>query len=207
MLKTLSMTKTKIAGLVCGCKMLVLAVLLSGAAASRADVANDALPSDQEAVVVAQQRISMILAGDANAPEMQGEQCLPSRRIRSVDVLDGRTLIFDLGRDRNYLVRLNRQCFGLRRNTPISYEITGGRLCRLDGIRALENWGVNRLVPGPRCSIPSFIAINDIERTVVEDRIAADKAAKVAQLKADKAARKAAKRAERQAKENAKTAA
>ena len=208
MLKRFSMTKTKNAGLVCGCKMLVLAALLSGTAASRADVAkHDALPSDQEAVVVAQQRISTILAGDANAPEMQGEQCLPSRRIRSVDVLDGRTLIFDLGRDRNYLVRLNRQCFGLRRNTPISYEITGGRLCRLDGIRALENWGVNRLVPGPRCSIPSFIAINDIERSVVEDRIAADKAAKVAQLKADKAARKAAKRAEREAKENAKTAA
>lgn len=207
MLKRFSMTKTKNAGLVCGCKMLVLAALLSGTAASRADVAKHALPTDQEAVVVAQQRIRTILAGDASAPEMQGEQCLPTRRIRGVDVLDGRTLIFDLGRDRNYLVRLNRQCFGLRRNTPISYEITGGRLCRLDGIRALENWGVNRLVPGPRCSIPSFIAINDIERSVVEDRIAADKAAKVAQLKADKAARKAAKRAEREAKENAKTAA
>ena len=83
--------------------------------------------------------------------------------------------------------------FGLRRNTPISYEITGNRLCRLDGIRALEHWGLDRLVPGPRCAIPSFIAISDVERSVVEDRIAADQAAKVAQHKADKAARKAAK--------------
>jgi hypothetical protein len=112
-----------------------------------------------------------------------------------------------MGRHRSYLVRLNRQCFGLRRNTPISYEIHGGRLCKHDGIRALENWGVNRLVPGPRCAIPSFIEINDIELSVVQDRIAADKAAKVAQHKADKAARKAAKRAAREARRNAKNAA
>ena len=63
---------------------------------------------------------------------------------------------------------------------------------------------MNRLTPCPRCAIPSFIAISDVERSVVEDRIAADKAAKVAQHKAVKAARKAAKRAAKEAKRNAK---
>jgi len=189
-----------------GCKMLALVALLLWSVESLADEAAQAQPPSEEAVV-AQQRVSTILSDDANAPKIQGEQCLPARRIRSVDVLDSRTLVFDLGRDRNYLVRLERQCFGLRRNTPISYEITGNRLCRLDGIRALEHWGHNRLVPGPRCAIPSFIAINAVEREMVEDRIAADKAAKVAQHKADKAARKAAKRAKREAKRNAKNAA
>jgi len=186
--------------------MLALVALLLWSVESLADEAAQAQPPSEEAVV-AQQRVSTILSDDANAPKIQGEQCLPARRIRSVDVLDSRTLVFDLGRDRNYLVRLERQCFGLRRNTPISYEITGNRLCRLDGIRALEHWGHNRLVPGPRCAIPSFIAINAVEREMVEDRIAADKAAKVAQHKADKAARKAAKRAKREAKRNAKNAA
>ena len=207
MANTLSMMKSKDVGLLGGCKMLLLAALLFCSVAGRADVAEQAQPTDEEAVIVAQQRISAVFSGDANALELQGDQCLPARRIRGVDVLDGRTLVFDMGRHRSYLVRLNRQCFGLRRNTPISYEIHGGRLCKHDGIRALENWGVNRLVPGPRCAIPSFIEINDIERSVVQDRIAADKAAKVAQHKADKAALKAAKRAEREARRNAKNAA
>ena len=205
MVNTLSMNSMNAVWLH-GCKMVALAALLLWSVESLADEAAQAQPPSEEAVV-AQQRVSTILSDDANAPKIQGEQCLPARRIRSVDVLDSRTLVFDLGRDRNYLVRLERQCFGLRRNTPISYEITGNRLCRLDGIRALEHWGHNRLVPGPRCAIPSFIAINAVEREMVEDRIAADKAAKVAQHKADKEARKAAKRAKREAKRNAKNAA
>ena len=205
MVNTLSMNSMNAVWLH-GCKMVALAALLLWSVESLADEAAQAQPPSEEAVV-AQQRVSTMLSDDANVPKIQGEQCLPARRIRSVDVLDSRTLVFDLGRDRNYLVRLERQCFGLRRNTPISYEITGNRLCRLDGIRALEHWGHNRLVPGPRCAIPSFIAINAVEREMVEDRIAADKAAKVAQHKADKAARKAAKRAKREAKRNAKNAA
>ena len=205
MVNTLSMNSMNAVWLH-GCKMVALAALLLWSVESLADEAAQAQPPSEEAVV-AQQRVSTILSDDANAPKIQGEQCLPARRIRSVDVLDSRTLVFDLGRDRNYLVRLERQCFGLRRNTPISYEITGNRLCRLDGIRALEHWGHNRLVPGPRCAIPSFIEINAVEREMVEDRIAADKAAKVAQHKADKEARKAAKRAKREAKRNAKNAA
>ncbi len=204
---TLSMMKINYGGLLGGCKALLLAALLFCSVAGRAGVAEQAQPTDDEAVIVAQQRISAIFSDDANVPEIQGDQCLPARRIRGVDVLDSRTLVFDMGRHRSYLVRLKRQCFGLRRNTPISYEIRGGRLCKHDGIHALENWGVNRLIPGPRCAIPSFIAINDIERSVIQDRIAADKAAKVAQHKADKAARKAAKRAEREARRNAKNAA
>lgn len=206
MVNTLSKMNSMDAVWLHGCIMLALVALLLWSVESLADEAAQAQPPSEEAVV-AQQRVSTILSDDANAPKIQGEQCLPARRIRSVDVLDSRTLVFDLGRDRNYLVRLERQCFGLRRNTPISYEITGNRLCRLDGIRALEHWGHNRLVPGPRCAIPSFIAINAVEREMVEDRIAADKAAKVAQHKADKAARKAAKRAKREAKRNAKNAA
>ena len=202
----LSMMKINYGGLLGGCETLLLAALLFCSVAGRAGVAEQAQPTDDEAVIVAQQRISAIFSDDANAPEIQGDQCLPARRIRGVDVLDSRTLVFDMGRHRSYLVRMKRQCFGLRRNTPISYEIRGGRLCKHDGIHALENWGVNRLIPGPRCAIPSFIAINDIERSVIQDRIAADKAAKVAQHKADKAARKAAKRAEREARRNAKNA-
>ena len=146
-----------------------------------------------------QQRVDAIFADDADVAELGSDRCLPARRIRDVDVLDRRTLVFDMGRKDNYLVRLKRQCFGLRRNTPISYEIHGGRLCRLDGIRALENWGFNRFVQGPRCTIPSFIKVSEAELELVEARIDAARASRTAQRDADKAARRAAKAAREQA--------
>ena len=83
----------------------------------------------------ADQRVDAIFADDAEMAELGTDRCLPALRIRDVDLLDQRSLLFDMGRNNNYLVRLKRQCFGLRRNTPISYEIHGGRLCRLDAIR------------------------------------------------------------------------
>ncbi len=146
-----------------------------------------------------QQRVDAIFADDADVAELGSDRCLPARRIRDVDVLDRRTLVFDMGRKDNYLVRLKRQCFGLRRNTPISYEIHGGRLCRLDGIRELETWGFNRFVQGPRCTIPSFIKVSEAELELVEARIDAARASRTAQRDADKAARRAAKAAREQA--------
>ena len=113
MVNTLSQMNPMDAVWLHGCKMLALVALLLWSVESLADEAAQAQPPSEEAVV-AQQRVSTILSDDANAPKIQGEQCLPARRIRSVDVLDSRTLVFDLGRDRNYLVRLERQCFGLR---------------------------------------------------------------------------------------------
>ncbi len=173
----------------------VLAVGLTMVLSSFGAIADAISPAQQ----AAQQRVDALFSDGADTQLKAGERCLPARRIRSVDVLDSRTLVFDVGRNQNYLVRLQRQCFGLRKNTPITYEITGGRLCKLDGIRSLENWGGNRLVPGPRCTIPSFIEISQDELELVEARVDADKAARLAERKAAKAARKAAKQAQKQA--------
>ena len=126
---------------------------------------------------------------------VEGQRCLPARRIRGVNVLDNRTLVFDLGRDENYLVRLKRQCFGLRKNTPISYEVHGSQFCKHDGFRALETWSIGQFVPGPRCSIPIFIPVTDLEKGLVRARVKADQEARVAERKAEKAARRAAKEA------------
>ncbi len=139
-----------------------------------------------------QQRVDAIFADDADVAELGSDRCLPARRIRDVDVLDRRTVLFDMGRRDNYRVRLKRQCFGLRRNTPISYEIHGGRFCRLDGIRALKSWGFSRFVQGTRCTIPSFIKVSEAELELVGARIDAARASLTAQRDADKAARRAA---------------
>jgi hypothetical protein len=132
---------------------------------------------------------------DSSDAMVEGQRCLPARRIRGVNVLDNRTLVFDLGRDENYLVRLKRQCFGLRKNTPISYEVHGSQFCKHDGFRALETWSIGEFVPGPRCSIPSFIPVTDLEKGLVRARVKADQEAKVAERKAERAARRAAKEA------------
>jgi|GEM_PF-1388502 hypothetical protein len=152
-------------------------------------------PSTQElATLQALARVNSIFSDSSDAM-VEGQRCLPARRIRGVNVLDNRTLVFDLGRDENYLVRLKRQCFGLRKNTPISYEVHGSQFCKHDGFRALETWSIGQFVPGPRCSIPSFIPVTDLEKGLVRARVKADQEARVAERKAEKAARRAAKEA------------
>ena len=152
-------------------------------------------PSTQElATLQALARVNSIFSDSSDAM-VEGQRCLPARRIRGVNVLDNRTLVFDLGRDENYLVRLKRQCFGLRKNTPISYEVHGSQFCKHDGFRALETWSIGQFVPGPRCSIPSFIPVTDLEKGLVRARVKADQEAKVAERKAERAARRAAKEA------------
>ena len=140
-----------------------------------------------------EQRVEAIFTDGADMVEIGSERCLPARRIRGVDVLDNRTVVFDMGRKDNYLVRLKHQCFGLRRDSAISYEMHGGRLCRLDGFRTIETWGLNRFVPGPRCAIPAFIKLSEAELELVQAMVLAEKAARIAQRNAKKAARRAAK--------------
>ena len=159
-----------------------------------ADVAAQAAQQQED-----EQRVEAIFADGADMAEIGSEQCLPARRIRGVDVLDNRTVVFDMGLSDNYLVRLKHPCFGLRRDSAISYEMHGGRLCRLDGFRSIETWGLNRFVPGPRCSIPAFIKLSEAELELVEAKVLAEKAARIAKRNAKKAARRAAKEAKEQA--------
>ena len=172
----------------------------NSSAESENDPHRDSVPTQevasQEALTqAAQAKVAAIFAD--SGPDIEGQRCLPSRRIRSVDVLDNRTLVFELTRDTHYLVRLKHSCFGLRRDTPISYEIHGSQFCSLDGFRALERWSLDQLVPGPRCSIPSFIPVTETELALVEDRLDADRAARAEARKAKKAARKAEREAAR----------
>ena len=170
--------------------------LTGWAETNRAEQAREAAQqSTQElASLQAQSRVDNIFSDSSDAT-VEGQRCLPARRIRGVNVLDNRTLVFDLGRDENYLVRLKRQCFGLRKNTPISYEVHGSQFCKHDGFRALDTWSIGQFVPGPRCSIPSFIPVTDLEKGLVRARVKADQEARVAERKAEKAARRAAKEA------------
>ena len=54
----------------------------------------------------ADQRVDAIFADDAEITQLRTDRCLPALRIRDVDLLDQRSLLFDMGRNNNYVVRL-----------------------------------------------------------------------------------------------------
>ena len=69
----------------------------------------------------ADQRVDAIFTDDADITELGTDRCLSVRRKRDVDALDQRTLLFDMGRNNNYVVRLVPHSIGLRPDSPISY--------------------------------------------------------------------------------------
>ena len=69
----------------------------------------------------ADQRVDAIFADDADITELGIDRCLSVRRKRDVDALDQRTLLFDMGLNNSYMVRLVPQSIGLRPDTPTSY--------------------------------------------------------------------------------------
>ena len=85
------------------------------------------------------------------------ERCLSIHRIREVDALDDRHVVFRLSRKALYLVQLPHRCPGLRRNDPVAYESQSGMsVCTHDAIRGTFRYGPGDTRLGPPCSIPGF---------------------------------------------------
>ena len=85
------------------------------------------------------------------------ERCLSIHRIREVDALDDRHVVFRMSRKRLYLVQLPHRCPGLRRNDPVAYEtLNGMSVCTHDAIRGTYRFGPGDTRLGPPCAIPGF---------------------------------------------------
>ena len=110
-----------------------------------------ALPAEVEAIL-----------SEPSAPSdyVDEERCLPIHRIRDVDALDDRHVLFRMSRKALYLVQLPRRCPGLRRNDPVAYEtLNGMSVCSHDAIRGTFRFGSGGSRLGPPCAIPGFQAI------------------------------------------------
>jgi hypothetical protein len=70
-------------------------------------------------------------------------------------VLDDQTILFYMRGDRAYRNYLPRKCPGLEREDRFMYETRGGRLCSIDTITVLEQWGA-RLERGQTCGLGEF---------------------------------------------------
>lgn len=126
-------------------------------------------PSAQEALTVEE-----ILQRDPSAEDYgESPRCIDSNRIRHIDVLDDKHVVFEMPRDQFFLAQFERRCPGLRRNKMVMTEPKGSRLCRLDTIRALEEWGLGNYQPGIPCRIPGFQSVTKEQVMQLKDALKA----------------------------------
>lgn len=102
----------------------------------------------------------------------QAERCVRTDQIRSIDVLDDKHIAFEVRRNQYYLVQFERRCLGLRRNSAVVFEPTGNRLCKLDGIRPIDDWGG---VPGAKCTINGFESVTKEQLVMLKETLQAER--------------------------------
>lgn len=96
------------------------------------------------------------------AIDREGERCINTRNIRSTDILDERTILFRM-RGGDYFVNyLRNDCPSLVREERFSYRSSGGRLCQVDMIRVLEQFG-GFIQEGMSCGLGAFYPVTEEE--------------------------------------------
>ena len=93
------------------------------------------------------------------------ENCITVQRIDQTDALDDQTIIFRMRGDRVYRNTLPNKCPGLQRENRISWATSTSRLCNIDTITVLEDYGVG-FRPGFTCRLGQFVPLSEAE---VED--------------------------------------
>ena len=96
------------------------------------------------------------------AIDREGERCISTRNIRSTDILDDRTILFRMRGGDYYVNYLRNDCPGLVREERFSYRSSGGRLCQIDMIRVLEQFG-GFIQEGMSCGLGAFYPITGEE--------------------------------------------
>lgn len=111
------------------------------------------------------------------------ERCIFTRDIRDTEILDDRHVVFELSRNRLYLVQFQYACHGLRRGGSMAYETRNGSLCRLDQLRAFEP-GLS--IPYPPCSVPGFMPVEAEQVALLRESLKSQRKAQRDAYKAEK---------------------
>lgn len=102
---------------------------------------------------------------DEGAFDRTPENCIIVSRIDETDAIDDQNIIFRMRGDRVYRNTLPRKCPGLARENRIAYSTAAARLCSIDTITVIEDFGVG-LRPGFTCRLGEFVPLSETE---VED--------------------------------------
>ncbi len=113
---------------------------------------------------------SVVADEDATTFDRTPRQCVQVHNVAYTDILDDQTIVFYMRGNkiafRNYLPK---KCPGLKRWDRFAYNVTAGRLCNIDLITVLEQWGT-RFEPGFTCQLGDFhpLSPGDIESLRLE---------------------------------------
>jgi hypothetical protein len=123
-------------------------------------------------VALALASVASLAATGARAQDGDGfdrtpADCILTTSIDRTQAVDDRTILFFMRGKKVYRNYLPRKCPGLQRQNRIMYRTRVNRLCDVDTITVLEQWGA-RLEPGFTCALGSFVPITPEE---VEDLV------------------------------------
>ena len=103
--------------------------------------------------------------GDEQPFDRTPQDCIIVSRIDQTDALDDQTIIFRMRGRTVYRNTLPNKCPGLQRENRIAYQSNTSRLCNIDTITVLEDFGVG-FRPGFTCRLGPFVPLSEAE---VED--------------------------------------
>lgn len=105
---------------------------------------------------------STALAQDDGAFDRTPQQCITVSRIDQTEALDDQNILFRMRGKQVFRNTLPRKCPGLERENRISYRTSAGRLCNIDTITVLEQFGVG-FRPGFTCQLGEFVPLSPAE--------------------------------------------
>lgn len=106
---------------------------------------------------------------DEGAFDRTPRDCIVVQSIDDTDAIDDQNIIFRMRGDRVYRNHLPRKCPGLERENRIAYETRSSRLCSIDTITVLEDFGVG-FRPGFTCRLGEFVPLSPAEIEELEFR-------------------------------------
>lgn len=96
----------------------------------------------------------------ASAPRPGGVEgavaCLPRNAYTEVEVINPELLLFHGRGEKMWLNRMRQACLGLRLDRTLAFEMRDSRLCDLDTVRGIDNFGGFWSATGARCSLGKF---------------------------------------------------
>jgi hypothetical protein len=95
--------------------------------------------------------------------------CVVTQSIDKTDAVDDQNILFYMRGNKVYRNHLPRKCPGLERENRIGYETHSSRLCAIDTITVLEDFGVG-LRPGFTCRLGEFVPLSPAEIEELEFR-------------------------------------
>ena len=97
------------------------------------------------------------------------QDCIVVQSIDQTDAVDDQNIIFYMRGNKVYRNHLPRKCPGLERENRVAFETRSSRLCSIDTITVLEDFGVG-FRPGFTCRLGEFVPMSAAEVEELELR-------------------------------------